>query len=427
MLIYSHSSSTRLQYICKFIFQEQLGIGYSLTTNADGFQTHDGPRINYSDLEVTGDCFCLTNHPLLFEEGIRPQEINIFENDGYKAFFHSPACDFPFDIFAATFYMLSRYEEYLPHEKDMYGRYAHENSLAFKEQFLDQPLVNTWLMAFAKQLALKFPSLKANWPAFNFVPTYDIDIAWSYKSKGLLRNIGGFVKSPSLKRLAVLAGVGKDPFDAYAFLNELHQQFHLNPIYFFLVATSSSKYDKNISPYEHNMWSLMKRHAKQYNVGLHPSWKSNEKPALLAKEKKILETAGNTTITKSRQHYIKFSLPGTFLQLEQDGIVDDFSMGYGSINGFRASVASSFLWYNLATERVSKLRLHPFCFMDANSFHEQKQSASQALEALLYYYHVCKSVNGTCISIFHNNFLGTDPMFAGWREMYLQFISQTQQ
>ena len=84
---------------------------------------------------------------LLFENKITEQSIECFEVNGNKAFFKTEG-DFPFDIFAASFYLFSRYEEYLPHQKDMYGRYAHENSLAFKESFLDQPLINIWLQTF---------------------------------------------------------------------------------------------------------------------------------------------------------------------------------------------------------------------------------------------------------------------------------------
>jgi hypothetical protein len=229
-----------------------------------------------------------------------------------------------------------------------------------------------------------------------------------------------------MERLLVLAGIKKDPFACYDFLQQLHKQYHLDPLYFFLVAPSGSKYDKNISPYHHAMWGLIKRHAKSYRIGLHPSWRSNENESILKKEKKILETAGDIQVTNSRQHYIKFSLPETFAQLLQLGIASDYSMGYGSINGFRASVASSFLWYNLQAESATTLRLHPFCFMDANSFHEQGQSAAESLEELMHYYEVCKREKATLITIFHNNFLGTDGQFAGWREMYERFISQTQ-
>ncbi len=426
MLIYAHTSSSRLQYICKFIFEEQFGISHSITTHAESFRQHEGPKINYSDISMEGAVFTLCNHTLLFETGLQQQVTECLESNGYKAFFKTAKSDFSFDIFAASFYLLSRYEEYLPHEKDEYGRYAYQNSLAFKEGFLQQPIINYWLIDFAKSLLHMFPNLKMREKTFRYIPTYDIDIAWSFKRKGLLRNVGGFLKSPSFKRLGVLAGVQQDPFDSYDFLKDLHSREKLPSIFFFLVATSSSRYDKNISPFNMHMWRLIKKHARLFNIGLHPSWKSFEKPTLFQKEKKILETASQTLVTKSRQHYIKFDLPATFLHLLQAGITADYSMGYGSINGFRASVASSFLWYNLGNETSTALRLHPFCFMDANSFYEQQQDAASSFPELLYYYEECKKVNGEMISIFHNNFLGTDPLYTGWRKMYSDFITQIQ-
>ena len=422
ILIYSDTSSTRLQYICKFIFNEQLGITHSLTIDKENFSKHDGPKINYSH-EHVANAFNIQHHALLFESGIQKQDITSFVADDHKAFFRSPESDISFDVFAASFYLLTRYEEYLPHELDMYGRYAHENSLAFKEGFLNTPLINIWMQLFANSLKNKFPTLHIQFPTFNFIPTYDIDIAYSFKHKGLLRNLGGFIKDPSVERLAVLSRLKKDPFDSYDLMDSLHAANKLDPVYFFLVATSGSMYDKNISPYSNAMWQLIKSHAKKYMIGLHPSWRSNKNGSILKREKKVLETAGKVPITMSRQHYIKFSLPATFEALIESGIEKDYSMGYGSINGFRASVASPFHWYNLKTEKVTSLLLHPFCFMDANSFYEQQYDATQAYEEISNYLTVCKKVNGTFISIFHNNFLGTDKQFAGWKEMYAQFIA----
>jgi hypothetical protein len=65
--------------------------------------------------------------------------------------------------------------------------------------------------------------------------------------------------------------------------------------------------------------------------------------------------------------------------------------------------------------------------MDANSLYEQKLSPLQAYDELMHYYNVCKKINGTLISIWHNNFLGTDMQFAGWRDCYEKFIAQVQQ
>jgi hypothetical protein len=135
----------------------------------------------------------------------------------------------------------------------------------------------------------------------------------------------------------------------------------------------------------------------------------------------------NCEVNKSRQHYIRFNLPEGYQRLITAGITDDYSMGYGSINGFRASVASSFYWYDLEKEVQTALRIHPFCFMDANALYEQRQDTVTSLNELQHYHAVCKSVNGTLITIWHNNFLGTAKEFTGWKEMYEQFIAQVQQ
>ncbi len=116
------------------------------------------------------------------------------------------------------------------------------------------------------------------------------------------------------------------------------------------------------------------------------------------------------------------SLPKTYRQLIDVGIDKDFSMGYGTANGFRASIASSFYWYDLKAEKKTTLMIFPFCFMDANSFYEGRLSPKAAFNELMDYYRKIKQVNGLMVTIWHNNFFGTDPMFAGWKEVYEVFL-----
>ena len=52
LLIYTPHSTTRLQYICKFIFEEVLGATYSLTTDEKSFKNYEGSKINYSHLKI---------------------------------------------------------------------------------------------------------------------------------------------------------------------------------------------------------------------------------------------------------------------------------------------------------------------------------------------------------------------------------------
>ena len=141
LLIYTLQSTTRLQYSCKFIFEDVLGTIYSLTTDEENFSMHIGAKINYSHINFPS-VFQIKPHVLLFETCIKEQDIKVVDKGEKCRVFVTSHNAQDFDIFAAVFYLISRYEEYLPHKKDMYGRYAHENSLAYKKDFLQLPLIN---------------------------------------------------------------------------------------------------------------------------------------------------------------------------------------------------------------------------------------------------------------------------------------------
>ena len=71
-----------------------------------------------------------------------------------------------------------------------------------------------------------------------------------------------------------------------------------------------------------------------------------------------------TRVTKSRQHFLAFELPTTYLKLIQSGILEDYSMGYASHLGFRAGICSPFRFYNLLEEKETDLVVYPFQVMD---------------------------------------------------------------
>ncbi|MDQ3682392.1 MAG: polysaccharide deacetylase family protein [Bacteroidota bacterium] len=428
MIFYSDTTSPRLQYVIDFLSQ-YFNHSCELTTDKTVFLSSADAKINYSSQRTGVSEIWIKPVDLIFENKISPVFIKCFTHESeFTAFFETDD-DIGFDMLAAIFYLLSRYEEYLPHKKDLYGRYAHENSLAFQYGFLHQPLINTWLGHLRKILADKNSLLTIDLSPFTFLPTYDIDIAWGYKNKGFLRNTGGLVKSMVnaqwsmvKERLSVLVANKTDPYDVYEWLDKLHEQYNLQPIYFFHVGEKKNKYDKNISVNNKNFRGLIQNVAANNKIGLHPSWRSGDQPLLIGREKKILENITSKDISASRQHYIRLALPHTYRQLIQAGISDDYSMGYGSVNGFRASITTSFYWYDLEKEEQTSLLIHPFCFMDANAFFEQKLSPEQALDEILSYYKKIKNVNGQMVTIWHNTFLGTDKMFKGWREVYEKFI-----
>ncbi len=431
MLLYSSQVTSRLQYIAEFFSKQLLNQEITVISDKEQFRNHNGAKINYSPSAIAADEFRIDHVDLLFETDIKVQSVQCFETNGYKAFFRVSGSDFPFDIFAAAFYLISRYEEYLPHHKDKYGRYAHTNSLAWRESFLHLPLVNIWLNDFKKALQRKFADSVFKDSRFTFMPTYDIDMAYSYRHKGAWRNLGGSVRS-MLKgewrtlrdRLLVLMDKKRDPFDSFEWLDAVHLKYRLTPCYFFLLAHSRTAYDKNIPPSNDAFGKLVEYLSANYKTGVHPSWKSSDRESILKKEVGLFEDLTQIKVKRSRQHFLRFSLPETYRSLLRVGIEKEYSMGYGTVNGFRASASSSFYWYDLQKENTTGLIIYPFCFMDANAFYAQKNTPEQALEELMAYYESVKNVDGLMVTIWHNNFLGTDPQFAGWKEVYESFLKE---
>ena len=429
MILYCPDITPRLRWIIDFCSDQLFNIPIRITGDKEEFEVTPGPRINYSMASIP-EVFTIRPTALLFETTIKPQSVACFEYNGRKVFFPTEG-DLPFDLFAASFYLLSRYEEWLPHEKDEFGRYAYTQSLAWKEGFLDIPLINYWLQDLRDALSRKYSTLAFRYTAFKFIPTYDIDSAWSYLHKGWQRNLGGALKSivkgewqAFWNRTRVLQRRLRDPFDAYEWLDSLHLYCRLRPYYFFLVASRRRGVDRNISPSSSAFRELIQYHASGYRIGIHPSWRSGDDDRQLREEIEWLEVIVGHPVTRSRQHYIRFKLPDTYRRLLKYGIRQDFSMGYGSINGFRASVASSYYWFDLEKEEMTELRIFPFCFMDANSYYEQRYTAPRAMTELMHYYRQIRAVNGLMVTIWHNNFLGSEPAFAGWREVYEVFLKE---
>jgi hypothetical protein len=431
VILYTSEITPRLQYIIDFISQELFDDPIRITSEQEVYLSSNGAKINYSPFELAANELLIEPVKLLFESNILPQKIECFEINYHTSFFESFG-DMHFDVFAASFYLISRYEEYLPNEPDEFGRFDHRKAIAFRENFLHLPLVNIWLQEFSRQLQRKFPAVEFKRQRFKNILTYDIDIAYSYLHKGWLRNAGGLMRSilninfsEAADRLHVLRGTRSDPFDCYEWLDALHLYCRIRPYYFFLVASQPSVYDKNIPRGAESFIELIEYYSGTYKLGVHPSWQSGDRHELLKEEKLWLESRIGREIIASRQHYVRLTLPETYRRLIGSGITKEFSMGYGSINGFRASVCSSFFWYDLQKEETTDMRVYPFCFMDANSFYEARQQPPEAYAELIRLYEQVKKVNGLFVSVWHNHLLGRSKQTEGWRQMFELFMKET--
>src|SRR5690554_4865838 len=111
LLIYVEKINPRIRYSFKMIFKNILKLKeYRLTTSSVDFINYDGPKFSYGEKPLLEELFFKANG-LLTQRGIHEQEIAIIEYKEIPAFFEVNSSTYPFDVFSAVFYMLSRYEE----------------------------------------------------------------------------------------------------------------------------------------------------------------------------------------------------------------------------------------------------------------------------------------------------------------------------
>ena len=108
MILYTHIITPRLRYVVDFISKEFQADPIYITSSLQEFEQHPAIKINYSDQRITQNELWIKPQGLLFEKEIKPQYIECFDSNNNKAFFKTDG-DLPFDVFAASFYLLSRY------------------------------------------------------------------------------------------------------------------------------------------------------------------------------------------------------------------------------------------------------------------------------------------------------------------------------
>lgn len=397
ILIYSPKITNRIQYVFDFIMREFSGLEFELTTDSAQFKNYDFPKINYSEAPFSDEIF-LKSDEIMFE-------YKISEKVQFTTLHEIGKC----------FFALSRYEEYLPGNRDKHDRFSGENKV------YKTPFVDAWIIEFQNALKNRYPELEFKKRKFEFILTSDIDQAWKYKHKGWKRIYGGLLKDfikfdfQEIKRkLSVLSNQSQDPFDTFDYFKSLKEKHNFTMIFFWLMG-DYAKFDTNISINNLHFQNKIREISQWADYGIHPSYASNEQPQKIEIEIQRLSNILNKPITKSRQHYLKLSFPNTYRNLLKHGVTDDYSMSYADETGFRAGTCTPFLWYDLQAETTTSLKIHPFCAMEVAMRNYMKLSKEEAITELRRLKSEILKVKGQMTILFHNSNLNED--WKGWNEV----------
>lgn len=426
--IYSDAPGPRLRYTAHFIFHTVLGIEYQLSDKANSEKA-----LCYGEADGQGS-FSIPSSGLLSINAMPAELPEVKEVDGKPIIFESGNAagtdTYPFDIFAAVFFCISRAEEYVVTKRDSHGRFEAHSSLF--HPWHEQPYVDQWIRDFGKWLKAKGLVDELPQPTSQWINTLDIDIAYAYRGREWWRMLGAtardalqFRLSRISERIKVLSGSAPDPYDNYGLWLEATEVADESVC--FVLCGNGRGHDINLNPNHPRMRSLLQKLASRVEVGIHPSYKTlGSRQAMQGEIEQLTQITGKKPVS-SRQHFLRMHIPTTFTDLESLGVQKDYSMGFADAIGFRAGTAYPFMFFDFLKNDASGVQLVPLIAMDSALRNYMNLNPDEALDRLKTLWQAIETSGGSLVTVWHNHSLSGREGWENWREVFLAFTDFVQQ
>jgi hypothetical protein len=429
LLVHIDRPGPRAAYAVQHVLRHMLGWDIVLVEQLEDFINSDGPKLRYGPVADHHDhAVHVPDGGWLGSTGTGAFDPPLGSEDGIPVLFPSPGGA---DVFAGVFYLLSRYEEYAATTRDTHGRLPANAHFVVRHGLSEQPVVDLWALALAGRLRARFPGLPEPQRRYGHVVTLDVDNGLKVLGRPLWRQLGAAIRditrgdiAEAGQRMATLTGRRADPFDRYGDILAAVRPEGVRAFIAFFLMRGGGRFDHAADLRHPQLREALRQISASGHVGLHPSYTSSEDHAVIAREKHELEQLSGRAISHSRQHFLRWHLPGTLRSLEDAGIRAEHSMGFSDRCGFRAGTCTPFHWYDLEQERVSDLVLHPFAAMDSALHDRMGLAPGDAAETMLAMAAQVRAVQGTFISVWHDRFLSGHGPWKGWPEAFRRVITQ---
>lgn len=340
------------------------------------------------------------------------------------------------DLFAAAFFMLSRWEEYANPVRDAHGRFPGSASLAVRSGFMDRPIVQEYaelLRDYFETLGWSLPPLRRK---FTVIPTYDVDTPrlWWSPTDRLRTLAGSLFQRRDLKELVYwIRGPiwsQQDPNDTFDELMALSEQ-NGHTAYFNFLGQRSQKSDCYY-PLKHPfIENLIQKIVKRGHVaGFHTSYEGHDHPELLETEiaslKKIFANIDNNPdrhLKSGRQHYLRFAAPHTWQIWANHGFEWDSTLGYSDAEGFRCGICIGYPVFNFLTRKMLPLYERPLIAMDVTLALYKGYTPEYASSVLQKLRETVQKHQGEFVVLWHNSSWNT-AFWEKWKPVWREAIRQ---
>ncbi|SMD05263.1 DUF7033 domain-containing protein [Pedobacter nyackensis] len=299
LLVYTPLLTPRIKYIFSFIFNDVLKTEIGFTTHVEEFAGSNLPKFSYAPQPIDTELFFKSTN-LLLEHRVSRQHIKTTIFGETKVPFAVGNSTMPFDVFAASFYFLSRYEEYL-HKTSKNYLHPYETSLQHQLKILKLPIIDSWALILKNILLKHFPSLWFGKRHFSFNPVYSSHPTTTI-GKNLVAKTISTIKAFMVKKL--------------------------------------TRHEEKIAGI-----NMILADMKRFGFIQKPGFSI---PNLQGKH----------------HFDAKMKMPKSYIKLANTIAKNDYSMYYNDYPGFRAGTSIPFYWYDLQLEKKTQLLLHPVAATD---------------------------------------------------------------
>ncbi|MGB6041984.1 MAG: polysaccharide deacetylase family protein [Pirellulales bacterium] len=328
------------------------------------------------------------------------------------------------DIIAAAFFMLSRWEEVVVPRSDGHGRFPGAASVAYRQRFLDRPIVDEYALILRRWVQAQFPAVPVRPAKFKVRLTHDVDVPLASRLGFVRHAIGDVAKrhdiSAAYQRFRQRIN-RQDPFlQGIHTLAQTSQQNGLRSVFYIMSAVRSrfdDGYDPTVDALQ-DVWKMLDKAG--HEIGFHPGYFTHQNRERFFDEKNRAEAAIGNKRFGSRQHFLRFAVPGTWQVCQAAGLTHDATAGYADAEGFRCGTSHPFRPFDASSQREMDLVEIPLIAMDATLKKYRGYSPEQGGARIIQLAEYCRQVEGTFSLLWHNTcFHGS---WQPWGQMYCDFV-----
>lgn len=431
------------EYILSVIFDEFLGLPYQYYEHAESgiriVLQGDACEDTAKELLITEVLLQSPEIEWLTESSLPIAPLDLFESSGSAALpviygrrFQNGSylmksdvrIELGIDVFGSIFFMLTRYEEIVQVDRDERARFPASASLAYREGFLERPIVNEYVELLYSCLTDLWPQLSRKQREYRIFLTHDVDVPLHAAGRRLpvvMKNIAGDLlkrKSPAAAAKRIRSFIyGKfgdydaDDGNTFGLIMNISEGKGVQSAFNFITGHSGGAIDGDYSIDDPWIRMLLRRiHERGHEIGLHPSYNSFNRAQIIELEfAGLMRACEQEAIHQERwggrQHFLRFDAASTWLAWESAGLHYDSTLSFADHVGFRTGVCYEYPVFHLHSRQRLKLRERPLIVMEQSLLHEDymKASHAEAYDKTIRLARICREFQGDFTLLWHND------------------------